>query len=466
VAGRIFISYRRGDTASQAGWLFDRLAGQFGPHQVIKDVDPARVGPDLAEGIAAVVASCDVLVALIGRQWLTAAGQDGRRLLYDPGDSVRLEIESALTRGVRVVPLLIDGAQLPQVGDLPLSLAGLVRPQALELGPGRADADLARLIQVLDQPLAESQATQAGQLTITSQPPAALHPSPRPEKVPPSSDHSAPGHTKHMRRRRFQTRTIAAIASGAIVAAAIAAFLAVPRSHPTPSSSSAAGAHHQSLSKSGPSASPGSSGSPGASAKVIVTDDFSTKRLNWVDDFHPTAGAYTGNGTYRLSVTGADGQSEVARPDGDTHGLAGATSMNLSLSVDARKIAGAAQGYGYGLALRSDSSGDFYAFVIQDHAVAIQKWVDSGARVADSPDPVTTDAVHVNAADRLQAVCTTADGGQAVHLELWLNGKKLVDFTDRDHPYTKGYLGLYVQSISDTSSTAAAEFGNFSASQL
>jgi hypothetical protein len=284
--------------------------------------------------------------------------------------------------------------------------------------------------------------------------------------VPPSSDHSVPGHTKHMRRRRLQTRTIVLIACGGIAVAAIAAFLAVPRSHPAPSSSSAAGAHHRSLSKSGPSASASSPGSPGASAKVIVADDFSTKRLNWVDDFHPTAGAYTGNGTYRLSVTGADGQSEVARPDGDTHGLAGATSMNLSLSVDARKIAGAAQGYGYGLALRSDSSGDFYAFVIQDHAVAIQKWVDSGARVADSPDPVTTDALHVNAADRLQAVCTTADGGQAVHLELWLNGKKLVDFTDRDHPYTKGYLGLYVQSISDTSSTAAAEFGNFSASQL
>jgi hypothetical protein len=60
----------------------------------------------------------------------------------------------------------------------------------------------------------------------------------------------------------------------------------------------------------------------------------------------------------------------------------------------------------------------------------------------------------------------TADGGRAVHLELWLNGKKLVDYTDRDHPYTKGYLRLYVESISDASSTAGAEFDNFAAAQL
>jgi hypothetical protein len=165
-------------------------------------------------------------------------------------------------------------------------------------------------------------------------------------------------------------------------------------------------------------------------------------------------------------VTGANGQSELARPASAAYGLGDPTALNLSLSVDARKIAGAAQGYGYGLATRADGSGDFYAFVIEDHAVAIQKWVDNGARVADSPAPVATSALHADAADHLQAVCETVDGGKAVHLELWLNGKKLVDFTDQDHPYTKGYLGLYVESISDSTSTAEAEFDNFSAAQL
>jgi len=63
-------------------------------------------------------------------------------------------------------------------------------------------------------------------------------------------------------------------------------------------------------------------------------------------------------------------------------------------------------------------------------------------------------------------VCQTAADGTFVHLELWLNGTKMVDYTDRDHPYTQGYLGLYVETISDASRTAAAEFDNFTAAQI
>ena len=470
MAGRIFISYRRGDTALLAGWLFDRLTGHFGRQQVIKDVDSTQLGPNLAQMIAAAVASCDVLLVLIGHQWLTATGQDGVRRLYHPDDFVRLEIESALTRGVQIIPVLIDGARMPPAGELPPSLASLVRQRALELSPNRLDPDTARLLQVLDQSMAERQATQAtpigGQRPVAGQRPADGQRTAggirtaggvRPVTGQPPTWPPSPGPTKPMPRRRLQTRTIVLIACGA-VATAITAFIALPGSRPAPSSPVTS--HHASLSKTA------SSPSPVASPKVILTDDFSTNRINWVDDFHPTAGAYTGNGAYRLSVTGANGQSELARPAGAAHGLSDVTPLNLSVSVDARKIAGAAQGYGYGLAFRSDGSGNFYAFVIQDHAVAIQKWVGDGARVQGSPAPVATSAVHADADDRLQAVCMTADGGQAVHLELWLNGKKLVDFTDRDHPYTKGYLGLYVQSISDTTSVAEAEFDNFAAAQL
>jgi hypothetical protein len=267
-----------------------------------------------------------------------------------------------------------------------------------------------------------------------------------------------------MRRLRLRSRTTVLIACGAAIAVAIAAFIVWPGSKPAPSA--AAKSQHSAGSKTAPSPSAASSSSPVGSPKVIVTDDFWTKGINWLDDYHQTAGAYTGTGAYRLSVTGANGVSELARPTSAPHGLGDPTALNLSLSVDARKIAGAAQGYGYGLATRADGNGDFYAFVIEDHAVAIQKWVDSGAQVADSPAPVATSALHADAADHLQAVCETVDGGKAVHLELWLNGKKLVDFTDQDHPYTTGYLGLYVESISDSTSTAAAEFDNFSAAQL
>jgi hypothetical protein len=83
VAGRIFVSYRRADTANQAGWLAERLAAHYGRPQVIKDVDSIQLGNDSAEVIAAAVTSCDALLALIGYQWLAAAA--------GPDDFVRVE---------------------------------------------------------------------------------------------------------------------------------------------------------------------------------------------------------------------------------------------------------------------------------------------------------------------------------------------------------------------------------------
>jgi hypothetical protein len=96
-----------------------------------------------------------VLLALIGDQWLTITDQHGRRRLDDPDDFVRLEIEAALTRNVRVIPILVEGARLPRADELPPSLARLVRRQALELSPARFDFDTSQLLQVLDKTLAE-----------------------------------------------------------------------------------------------------------------------------------------------------------------------------------------------------------------------------------------------------------------------------------------------------------------------
>jgi hypothetical protein len=161
-AGRIFISYRREESAYPAGWLFDRLVEHFGQGQVFKDVDSIQLGDDFVEVISAAVAGCDVLLALIGDEWLTITGEGGRRRLDDPGDFVRLEIEAALTRNIRVIPVLVEGARMPRVAEVPASLAKLVRRQALELSPSRFDFDTGRLLRVLDRSLAEAQARQAG----------------------------------------------------------------------------------------------------------------------------------------------------------------------------------------------------------------------------------------------------------------------------------------------------------------
>jgi hypothetical protein len=171
-AGRIFISYRRQETAYPAGWLYDRLIEHFGEGQVFKDVDSIELGDDFVEVVTAAVARCDVLLALIGDQWLTITGEDERRRLEDPGDFVRLEIEAALTRGIRVIPVLVDGAQMPRTEDLPPSLAKLVRRQALELSPSRFDFDTGRLLRVLDSSLAEAQARPAGTEAALPVPPA------------------------------------------------------------------------------------------------------------------------------------------------------------------------------------------------------------------------------------------------------------------------------------------------------
>lgn len=158
--GRIFICYRREETAYPAGWLFDRLTEHLGGGQVFKDVDSIEPGDDFVQIINQAIASCDVLLALIGKEWLTISDEEGQRRIDSREDFVRLEIEAALTRNIRVIPILVDKARMPHVDDLPASLAGLARRHALELSPGQFNYDTSRLLKVLNTTLAELGTTQ------------------------------------------------------------------------------------------------------------------------------------------------------------------------------------------------------------------------------------------------------------------------------------------------------------------
>src|SRR3954454_10965838 len=148
---RIFVSYRRQETEWPAGWLFDRLTEHFHGAEVFKDIDSIEPGDDFVEVITAAVQSCDVLLALIGDRWLTMTDDEGRRRIDNPDDYVRIEIQAALDRNVRVVPLLIYGARMPQAQDVPLSLAVLVRPPGLKLSASRFDDDASRVLRVSDK---------------------------------------------------------------------------------------------------------------------------------------------------------------------------------------------------------------------------------------------------------------------------------------------------------------------------
>jgi hypothetical protein len=149
----IFISYRREDAAGHAGRLFDRLAARFGKDSVFMDVEGIEAGVDFIETIDAAVGRCDVLLAVIGRGWLSSQNSQGKRRLDDPQDFVRVETASALARKVRVVPVLVEGAQMPVAEELPEDLRGLTRRQAVELRDSRWEADIQALIGVLERVL-------------------------------------------------------------------------------------------------------------------------------------------------------------------------------------------------------------------------------------------------------------------------------------------------------------------------
>src|SRR2546429_109100 len=104
---KIFICYRREDSAGHTLFLFDRLSKQFGEKFIFMDVEQIPPGADVRQAIKDAVHSCDILLAVIGPRWLTSSDGNTRRL-DDPDDFVRLEIVSAFERNVFVIPVLVD----------------------------------------------------------------------------------------------------------------------------------------------------------------------------------------------------------------------------------------------------------------------------------------------------------------------------------------------------------------------
>ncbi len=130
----IFMSYRRADTASTSGRIYDRCIGRFGRHAIFKDVDSIPPGVDFRRYIADVMAKCVALLAIIGPSWLTVTGANSTRRLDEPDDPVRIEIETALAQGLLVLPVLADGAHMPSADALPDSIRALANVNAVRVG--------------------------------------------------------------------------------------------------------------------------------------------------------------------------------------------------------------------------------------------------------------------------------------------------------------------------------------------
>lgn len=148
---KLFISYRREDSAALAGRLFDRLQAHFGREFVFMDVDSIPFGVDFRKHLTGAVGTCDALLAVIGDRWTTISHNEQPRL-NDPADLVRIEIEAALARNLPVIPVLVGRMAMPREEELPPSLRPLVHRNAcrLDLGPD-FHVHVDRLIRGLEQ---------------------------------------------------------------------------------------------------------------------------------------------------------------------------------------------------------------------------------------------------------------------------------------------------------------------------
>lgn len=149
MARAIFISYRRDDSEGEAGRLFDDLVRSFGETSVFMDVAGINPGIDFRKAIDDNVATCGVLLAVIGPQWATLTDGSGQRRLDNENDFVRLETASALARNIPVIPVLVHDAKMPRPDQLPDNLKDLAYRNSVEITHARWNSDVQLLTKAL-----------------------------------------------------------------------------------------------------------------------------------------------------------------------------------------------------------------------------------------------------------------------------------------------------------------------------
>lgn len=149
VPNGVFVNYRRSDTQYAAARLADALERSFGRGQIFRDLQGIPVGHEFAAVLRDVLSDCHTMLVVIGDHWLDAHDERGQRRLDDHEDWVRQEIEAALARNIRVVPVLIDLATLPTESVLPPTIRRLVHRHAVRLTDANWDQDVATLIERL-----------------------------------------------------------------------------------------------------------------------------------------------------------------------------------------------------------------------------------------------------------------------------------------------------------------------------
>jgi len=144
VAKRVFISYRREDTAPAAGRVYDRLCQLLSKRNVFFDVSTIAGGEIFDRKLMSEIERSDAVLVFIGKLWLAVSG--GRARLEQPGDYVRAEVRATLQRSVLVLPVLVDGARMPLPDQLPEDIRPITSRNALLLRHESFDDDAKKIV--------------------------------------------------------------------------------------------------------------------------------------------------------------------------------------------------------------------------------------------------------------------------------------------------------------------------------
>jgi hypothetical protein len=171
---RITISYRRDDSGVITGRVFDRLVARYGRDAIFRDIDDVPFGVDFRTHIDQVLASTDVVIAVVGPNWAGPSASQSR--LSNEADPVRVEIETVLRKKLPLIPVLVLSAVMPSVTQLPKNLKDFAYRNAVELDAGQNfDVGMARLIRAIDGILgltAEAARASAGETAAVPPQPA------------------------------------------------------------------------------------------------------------------------------------------------------------------------------------------------------------------------------------------------------------------------------------------------------
>jgi hypothetical protein len=412
---------------------------------------------------------------------------------------VRLEIEAALTRNVRVIPILVDGASMPDTAELPKSLARLVRRQALELSPSRFASDTGRLLNVLERTLAEVRTEHDDAASLrepAEKPPAAsttkdqeaparqeqAEPTPTPEVLPatpatpptarPATQQSEPPAPSTTEVRELPERQEAQrrpTPGTPPPAPATPAATRPPLDWGKPPGTKRRGLSTRARILAGAGvgvvlilvivtvvANPRTT-----SGSVLFQDDFSTEANGWADAGSTRAGGHYHNGAYRIYAKPASGGSVEGSSPTSANSVYPSAPPNVSVQVEAQRLAGEPE-TSYGIACRAnpDNSNIGYVFLVGDGHAEIGKQDASGYQTLKGLDTSTLDA---DAKNSLDADCNGDEG--SVYLNFYVNGELVGEWTDETNPLPNGTVGLFVATGPKAKTAVEAEFDNFAVTQ-